>query len=219
MRRAKVTSDDTDNELGPAPASPRQEIRSTAHNHCARHESDSDVMPMDIDSEPSPAAVVPAAAQTMPEPPRTSEPSSPAVVPTAAQTIPEPRTEPLAPSSSPTQKPPAGSRKPRARREPLPSASSALPSPRARLPPSTSPTPPPRRTLRKRSKAQAVQDWAMCGACNCWRAIDARPTFECLDAGFDCETPCDACSSFHVTANSTKCSRVTYLIVLNNITL
>ena len=57
MRRAKVTSDDTDNELGPAAASPRQEVRSTAHNHLASHESDSDVMPMDIDSEPSPAAV------------------------------------------------------------------------------------------------------------------------------------------------------------------
>jgi hypothetical protein len=171
LRRAEVTSDDTDND----PESTLASLRSAANSHFVRHESDSDVMPMDLD-EPCPPAVVPTAAETMPDPPCA---------------------EPVAPLSLPIPKPPARSRKPRARRAPLPSAPSALPSPR--MPPSTSPTPPPRRTLRNRSKAQAVQDWAMCGACNSWRAIDApwnRPTFECLDAGFNCGTPCDACSSF-----------------------
>ena len=170
LRRAEVTSDDTDND----PESTAASLRSAAYSHFVRHESDLDVMPMDLD-EPCPPAVVPTAAETMPDPPCA---------------------EPVAPLSLPIPEPPARLRKPRARRAPLPSAPSALPSPR--LPPATSPTPPPRRTLRKRSKAQAVQDWAMCGACNSWRAIDApwkRPTFECLDAGFNCG-PCDACSSF-----------------------
>jgi hypothetical protein len=65
------------------------------------------------------------------------------------------------------------------------------------LPPSVSSTPPPRRSVR--AKAQAVQHWGMCDSCSCWRTLDAPwqlATFKCSEAGFLCETPCDACSAF-----------------------
>ena len=168
-----ATSSDTDNDLRPAPASPLETTRSTANSYFTRLDADvdPDVMPIEIDEWFPPAAV--------PE-------------------TPQQRAEPVALSSLPSPPIPTKRRPQKAKARcaaPVHSASAALPS--SSSPPSVSPAPPPRRSVR--AKAQTVQHWVMCDSCKCWRTLDApwlRPTFECVDAGFQCETSCHACSAF-----------------------
>ena len=187
----QATSSVTENDQLPAFQKPLQserqavkpDVRPAPDNH-----DEPDVIPMDID-EPSSSPVL-SDGVTAPSPP-------PAETPVLSSCL---------SSTSVPQAAAAQQRAARTRRaSPLPRASSSSSSSQSSS--STSTHTPPRRTLRTRPLAQAVQHWALCGACSAWRTLDARwlaRSFECSDAGSACGTPCAACASFPCNSSCEK---------------